>query len=280
MAPEECKAILTIFSSRYLETNSHHLRFRWAVCQIDVLRRISTVEAVRAALSSLPKTLDETYERIFEMIPEEERLIVYRILCLLYANDLLDGRLLGQFKLDVTRLDVHVLLCIVIGDWNHQPGARKQQLFNVNTLEEVCGCLVTVNASKASFAHFTVQEFITSERIFATKKAAVRYFALSSSFAEQLFLRTLLSGICEYAGPLTSHVDPVNDLYDYLVSSGISALMDHTAKISEWQLTRLALPVVEPDGPHFQRVTYISDHIDTRPWISGLYRSLSMEIDS
>ena len=39
-------------------------RFRWAVCQLDTLRKCIKPSALRKVLASLPKTLDDTYERI------------------------------------------------------------------------------------------------------------------------------------------------------------------------------------------------------------------------
>ena len=46
-------------------------RFRWAICQLDTLRRCIKPAALRKALASLPKTLDETYERILCNIDQD-----------------------------------------------------------------------------------------------------------------------------------------------------------------------------------------------------------------
>src|SRR5437667_5918261 len=46
-------------------------RFRWVVCQLDTLRTCLKRSAVLKALRQLPKTLDETYDRILLAIPEE-----------------------------------------------------------------------------------------------------------------------------------------------------------------------------------------------------------------
>lgn len=40
-------------------------------CQLDSLRKCLTPPAVKRALCQLPKTLDETYNRILNSIPEE-----------------------------------------------------------------------------------------------------------------------------------------------------------------------------------------------------------------
>jgi hypothetical protein len=39
-------------------------RFRWAACQLETLRKCPSIKKVREVLGNLPKTLDETYERI------------------------------------------------------------------------------------------------------------------------------------------------------------------------------------------------------------------------
>src|SRR5271169_3940105 len=46
-------------------------RFRWVVCQLDTLRTCLKRSALLKALNRLPKTLDETYDRILLQIPEE-----------------------------------------------------------------------------------------------------------------------------------------------------------------------------------------------------------------
>src|SRR6202012_6250483 len=67
-------------------------RFRWAICQLDILKRLrADVSTIRAALSNLPKTLDETYERIFLGIPEDDWLSVQHVFhWMVYHNDLFE----------------------------------------------------------------------------------------------------------------------------------------------------------------------------------------------
>jgi ankyrin repeat protein len=55
-------------------------RFRWAVCQLDTLENCRDYRTLQTALSSLPKTLDETYSRIIRGIPEEDKDNAIRIL--------------------------------------------------------------------------------------------------------------------------------------------------------------------------------------------------------
>lgn len=64
--------------------------FRWAVCQLDILRRLpNSPDRIRDAIKSLPRALDETYERIFSMIAEEEKLLVRHALHWLITNSIL-----------------------------------------------------------------------------------------------------------------------------------------------------------------------------------------------
>ena len=55
-------------------------RFRWAVCQLDTLRKCIKPSALRKALASLPKTLDETYERILSNIDETHAEDAFKVL--------------------------------------------------------------------------------------------------------------------------------------------------------------------------------------------------------
>ena len=61
-----------------------HTRFRWGVCQLDAIGECRKISHLRDTLKSLPKTLDETYDRILRNIPEQYIQDVSRILqCLM-----------------------------------------------------------------------------------------------------------------------------------------------------------------------------------------------------
>ena len=62
------------------------------MCQIDILQRVKgNRDAVRKALQNLPQGLDETYERIFDQIPDEARPFVHHTLKWIYAHNALHG---------------------------------------------------------------------------------------------------------------------------------------------------------------------------------------------
>ncbi|KAB8292154.1 hypothetical protein EYC80_007897 [Monilinia laxa] len=54
--------------------------FRWVVCQLDMFRKCTSVSAIRKAMNALPKSLDETYERILQQIDIEHQPEVSKIL--------------------------------------------------------------------------------------------------------------------------------------------------------------------------------------------------------
>jgi hypothetical protein len=55
-------------------------RFRWVALQLDAVSRCHSLNTLRCALSSLPRSLEETYCRILDSISEEEVPHVRRIL--------------------------------------------------------------------------------------------------------------------------------------------------------------------------------------------------------
>jgi hypothetical protein len=53
-------------------------RFRWCSCQLEILRKLNTESTIRKALGELPKTIEETYERILCSIPTDSRPIAHK----------------------------------------------------------------------------------------------------------------------------------------------------------------------------------------------------------
>ena len=63
--------------------------FRWAICQLDILRRLYRRSKIRQAIGDLLETLGETYERIFLPIPTEEPSLVRTAIHLVCFHDFL-----------------------------------------------------------------------------------------------------------------------------------------------------------------------------------------------
>ena len=61
-------------------------RFRWAVCQLELIKNCMQAGSVRKTLENLPQTLEGTYDRILHTIPEDRWEIVRAALLLLASS--------------------------------------------------------------------------------------------------------------------------------------------------------------------------------------------------
>ena len=144
-------------------------RFRWVFCQLEVLRHCFSQD-IRQTLNELPKSLDETYERVLKEIGTANRDLVHRLLqCLTVA---------------IRPLRVKELAEIVALDFDGTERAtpqlnkhcrwEEQQL----TVLSACSSLITVVGNGHSrviqFSHFSVKEFLTSDRLSTSKGEALQ----------------------------------------------------------------------------------------------------------
>ena len=137
-------------------------RFRWVECQFKVLDRCGSKRQLDAALASLPRDLDKTYERMLLNIDEESVYDARRILTLLCCakrpltvSELIDGT------------------AVELGDNPRlNPDGR---LLGEDDIRSACPGLIEVDAqpddeeSTVRIAHFSVQEYLESERILQNK---------------------------------------------------------------------------------------------------------------
>jgi len=158
-------------------------RFRWVHCQIETLRRCFTL-SIRQILDGLPQTLDETYERILLEIDDEKQV---------YANRLFQCLATSIRPLGVEELaEIFAVL----------PNAGSTPDFNVNWRPEdpeafilsACSTLVTIvntqGGRKAQFSHFSVKEYLTSDRI--ANSACGAHFQVLPKAAHTLLARACL----------------------------------------------------------------------------------------
>lgn len=132
-------------------------RFRWVACQLDVLRRLNSVSAVRKALRRLPETLDETYERILTNIPKEGRILAQKTFRWLSAEPAIEY--------------LDDLCAAVVLDDAQCTSSSDRQFFNARYLQRICSSLIRIyhdqdlDKSRVAFAHYTVKEFLFSIRM-------------------------------------------------------------------------------------------------------------------
>ena len=133
------------------------------MCQIDVLQRLKLERPViESPLKNLPKTLYETYDRILQAIPEEDRVFVHHVLHWIEINNMIlpKRNIACQLLLEGVALSMASTKTEEIG-----------RFYDVYTLRELCGCLVRVSDDsdafpfgQASFAHYTVEEYLESRK--------------------------------------------------------------------------------------------------------------------
>lgn len=202
-------------------------RFRWAVCQIDILQRKRSEEDIRKALSELPETLDETYERLFLEIPREDWPIARSALLWICAHDDL------PFKNNMPSQ------CLVSAVLYETPGSH---LFDLDALQEICGCLINVapanfamsTTTTVSLAHYTVREYLYSDRISTT---SVSYFSLSYSITTHEYLKIVL--------PVSTTADPSRLAWSFWASFESYCYLVAWMSVSLWGWRMITTPVLK-----------------------------------
>ena len=143
-------------------------RFRWVYCQLETLRRCFPT-VIRCALDELPGTLDETYERTLLGIEKEKRELAHRIFqCLTVAVRPLQVNELAEVL--AIRLDPGQLPRYNV-DWRSED-AQEAVLSACSSLVAV----INVDGSPVvQFSHFSVKEFLTSDRLANSSESLSRY---------------------------------------------------------------------------------------------------------
>ena len=136
-------------------------RFRWVECQLESLKRCLTPSAVRRTLSTLPKTMDDTYLRILKGIPGEYQKEVRCVLHLLFVS----------FR-PLTLKEVAEALAV---DYEAEVFDAENRLRDPRDILEMCSSLFSLHLrwsgfdisleSSLQFAHYSVQEYLVSNRI-------------------------------------------------------------------------------------------------------------------
>ncbi|KAH7089729.1 vegetative incompatibility protein HET-E-1 [Paraphoma chrysanthemicola] len=137
--------------------------FRWAVCQLDLLRKCRNRALLRKSLATLPPTLDKTYEAILTNISEDDSMYAMRILRWLTFAD-------RPFTLDA-------IAEVIAIDVNREPCFDKEEILE-DPLEvlDICSGLVRIatevvddeiglTRQVVTLAHYSVKEYLMSERI-------------------------------------------------------------------------------------------------------------------
>ena len=144
-------------------------RFRWVFCQLETLRQCLP-PSVRRTLDEIPESLDETYERVLREIKRPNRDHAYRLLqCLVVA---------------IRPLEVKELAEVLAVDFDDGEGIAKLKPNwrwedEEQALLTSCSSLITTVKTKkkrvVQFSHFSVKEYLTSERLTVSTGNVSRY---------------------------------------------------------------------------------------------------------
>ena len=235
---------------------------------------------VQKALKDLPKTLDETYDRVLLALPEEDHQFVHHTLQLiLYHNNLYDGRIDGGIPCTVLMKGVERSIARLTSN-------QSDRFYDHETLRELCGCLINVTSEHTayndksvqlfgekkarselddltvSFAHYTVREYLGSNRI---SKTSTAYVTSCKEDLKQHFMRMMFSEALQ----ITPNEEGWNNerwyykfgghFKTYCVASTLHLLRNCSAEITQHvTLSGLAIDLLNPSKAHFQSLKIIA----------------------
>ena len=143
--------------------------------------------SIRKALNELPTTLDHTYERALERIPKEKSQHAHRLFqCLVGAVRPLRAEELAEiFAVD---FDQDVISNLMEG-W--RPENPEEAVLST------CSTLISVIEDEGSkivqFSHFSVKEFLTSDRLRTSPVGTIRDYHVTLGAAHTLLARACLA---------------------------------------------------------------------------------------
>ncbi|RDW83018.1 hypothetical protein BP5796_04509 [Coleophoma crateriformis] len=136
--------------------------FQWVKCQIDMLRRCVSIAALRKAMNTLPKSLDETYERILFLIDEDHQTDVRKTL-----------KTLTVFMTELKFAHISEILAV---DLESSPPHFDidARLIDPRNILEMCSSLLTTAMAETTavsqgeftlqLAHASVSDYLTQPR--------------------------------------------------------------------------------------------------------------------
>ena len=165
---------------------------------MDSVRKCLKLDALRKALNTLPKTLDDTYERILSNLDQEykeDALRVFQWLC---------------FSARPMRLDEIVEVLAI----DSTPGSGfcpEQRLPDPRDILTICSTLVSITAAakgdtsthttgtlELRLAHFSVKEYLISDRL---KQASMHHYQITQLSTHISITKTCLTYLLYFESP-------------------------------------------------------------------------------
>jgi ankyrin repeat protein len=190
-------------------------RFRWVVCQLDTLKRCLKVNMIRDALKNLPRTLDDTYTRVFLDIDEA------------YRQEAKNALLWLAFSARPLRI-TELAEAIVLRPTSDPAFDPEERFPDPQSVLQILSSLVTVSANEVqtiapyseqgfeptmtvTLAHFSVKEYLISNRML---ESAAKHFAVFDGTAHHTLATSCLLYILHYASS-HSRIGAREDLHTF-----------------------------------------------------------------
>ena len=235
-------------------------------CQLDNLRRCMP-SSIPKALNELPVTLDDTYERILQNIPKQKWQHAHRLFqCMVAARRPLRVEELAEmFAIGFGPNSASNL----VEDW--RPENSEEAVFSA------CSTLITIimdsdTDSKADpdakgsrivqFSHFSVKEYLTSDRLQTSDVTNIRQFYISLEPAHTILARACLAVLLR----LEENVDKERLATFPLALYAAQNWVDH-AKFENVasQVQDAMEDIFDPTKPHFLEWVRIHNVDDDSP---------------
>ncbi len=252
-------------------------RFRWVECQIDSLKKCLTENDIRTALKSLPKTLDETYQRILMSLEEEHRSMAKRALSWL------------AYAIQPLSIEELATAACIAPEENATPFDPTHQIMEAKWLIDILSSMVIVTpkekpndwietdcAESVILAHFSVREYLNSERL---KTSTASMFYVTDVSAQSTILLSSLLYLTEYSTWQGKSLSK-NDLYECpILQYAAKFWPDHARAIQGNDITEADIEVLKfLESPDVLRNSL--SIFDEDSWSGGPFSERRIEVAS
>jgi ankyrin repeat protein len=206
--------------------------------------------SITKALRELPTTLDDTYERALQGIPKEKQQHALRLFqCLVAAARPLSAEELAEVFAIQFDSDAGPTLK---GDW--RPENPEQALLST------CSTLIALVDNGVSkvvqFSHFSVKEYLTSERLRDTTVDDIRKYYIPTNAAHAVLAQACLTVLLQ----LDDKVDKAALASFPLISYAAQHWADHArSEEVERQIEDFLTRLFNPKRPHLRAWLWIND---------------------
>jgi hypothetical protein len=240
-------------------------RFRWVYCQLDNLRRCMP-SSIREILNELPANLDDTYKRILHGIPKQLRRHAHRLFqCMVAASRPLRVEELAEII--TIEFGWAGALSVVVKGWR-PANPEEAVLCACSTLISI---IIDEKGSKiVQFSHFSVKEFLTSDRIQTMDVGKISQFHIALEPAHTLLARLCLTVLLQLDG----NVDKTRLAKSPLALYAAQHWVDHAnfGNVAS-QIQDAMERLFNPKKPHFRAWIWLRrsankqsmENIDERP---------------